>query len=103
MTLPTLPTLTQTGVEYAWRELARRAGVGHSESDTGFENLNINVHYREPLASELRPGNVFVLPCRPEAWKALVEETANPVRWLRKEQVMPPGEPLPIGQTLPVL
>lgn len=94
--------LSPEAVAYAWRELARRAGVTANRSGpTGFEDLGIPVHYARP---ENVPDNgpaVIVVPCRPDAGRALLRMTPGALDSVEPYGAAPEGARLE-GQ-VPVL
>jgi hypothetical protein len=95
--------LTAGAVEYAWRELTRRAGVvGDGEYDSGLERLGVSFHYGQP--SEIRGDGpaVVVVPTDPADWKRLLELPDGSLETIAPEDALPAGanalpiEPLPV-------
>jgi hypothetical protein len=94
--------LTRAAVAYAWRQLARRAGVtGGDPLGTGFEGLRVPVSYGR--AEQADKPCIVVLPCDQRAWRALLEREPDSLDWLPASQVAPPGAKLPNDDPLPVL
>jgi len=95
--------LTQRAVEYAWRELARRAGlVGDGGGGSGPQPLGLSFHYGQP--EELRADGpaVVVVPCDPADWRRLLELPDGRLEIIPVEDALPPGaaalpiDPLPV-------
>lgn len=99
-----LPTLTETAVEYTWRQLVQRASVtGGDPQDAGFERLGIPVHYAKPdQVQPDRPG-IIVVPCSDADWWALLERAPHSLDWLSANEVVPRGARLPFDDPILVL
>lgn len=97
-------TLSPAARSYAWRELARRAGIPAAEGAvTGFESISLPVYYGSP-DSDLNSGpGLYVLPCRPEAWGELLDLPPGGLPRLPAEQVFPSGSSLPLAADFPLL
>ena len=98
-----LPILTETGIEYTWRQLAQRAGVtGGDLQGIGFERLGVPVHYARPDQVHSDRLSIIVVPCT-EAWEALLECAPHGLDWLPANEVVPRGAQLPFNDPVPVL
>jgi hypothetical protein len=100
---PSVP-FTSEAVQYAWRQLAQRAGIRNGDPDgTGFEGLGVSVHYAKPDTVEMVEPSVVVVPCRPGAWEELLDRKPNSLDWLPASHTVPPGGSLPVDDSVPVL
>lgn len=96
--------LTSEAINYAWRQLAYRAGVPDFESKaTGFEALPIDVHYGTPQVLDLAKPAIVVVPSREEAWQELVFHTGLNIRWYSVSEISPNGRTLTFQSHIPVL
>ena len=98
--------MTEEAIQYAWRELTRRAGVAgnaNGGSDGGWSALGVTFHYGQP--SEIRGDTpaVVVVPSDPADWKRLLELPEGSLETVALRDALPAGaDELPIGP-LPVL
>ncbi|NWG08346.1 MAG: hypothetical protein HXY35_16845 [Chloroflexi bacterium] len=88
---------------YTWRELARRAGLPIVDSEgTGFEHLNLPVHYGSPEDAPKSPA-LIVCRSREEDWRRLLTLPLQDLRWIPSTETIPPGTRLPFNNPTPVL
>jgi hypothetical protein len=67
-------TLSPEAIAYAWRQLARLAGVADPgrAPGTGFESIGVSVHYAPPETVTPRGPTLIVTPCQDGAWEELL-------------------------------
>src|SRR5438552_12237656 len=95
--------LTKQAVEYAWRELTRRAGVVGYDDESGLSALGISFHYGQPGEIRGDEPSVVVIPSDPADWRRLLELPDGRLGTVPLEDALPPGSsPLPLGP-LPML
>lgn len=96
--------LTKAALDYAWRQLARRAGViGGNSQGTGFEGISLPVHYA-PADNVPDDGpRLVVVPCQAAAWPVALERPPRSIEWLPVEDALPPGAKPPFDRPVPVL
>jgi hypothetical protein len=98
------PMTTPQMVTYAWRQLARRAGIVHGgATGTGFEALGVAVQYAAPEQVQADSHNLIVVPCRAEAWQELLERNDRSLTWIEPDRLVPNGVHLPFSDSVPVL
>jgi hypothetical protein len=85
---------------YAWRELARRAGI-HEES--GFEGLGVPIHYSSLKNAIASPPALIVCRAVDSAWNNLLSLRKQDLRWIPVSEVVPPGSSIPFKNAIPVL
>jgi hypothetical protein len=95
--------LTNRAIEYAWRELTRRAGVVGDDDESGLGALGVLFHYGQPGEIRGDAPSVVVIPSDPADWRRLLELPDGQLETVPLEDALPPGaSPLPYGP-LPVL
>lgn len=98
------PMTTSQMVTYAWRELARRAGIVHDEATaTGFEALGVAVCYNSPEQVPTGGRSIIVVPCRAASWQELLERNDRGLHWIEPDRLVPSGVRLPLSDSVPVL
>ncbi len=97
-------TLTKRAIEYAWRELLRRAGVPvRGNDDSALRALGVSFHYGMPAELPRDRRAVVVVPSDPAYWRRLLEIPARSLETVPVEDALPSGAgPLPFDP-LPVL
>jgi len=99
--------MSERAQRYCWRQVGIRAGVAGGESKgTGFESLELFVHYGQPdqvdLANAGRQG-IVVVPCSDSAWADLLERPPHSLDWLPVDRVVPRSGHLPFDDPVPIL
>lgn len=94
--------LTQNAINYAWKQLADRAGVSNHDNGTfGFDILGIPVYYTQPeLVSCL---SIIVVPSQKGSWRDILEKTPSSLDWISIRQIVPQDSQLPFNELIPVL
>lgn len=96
--------LTVNAVQYAWRQLARRAGVtGGAPSGTGFEALGLPVHYDHPQDGKGDEACLIVVPCQAGSMQKLLDQAPGSLTGLPPSRVFPDGRVPPGWEPIPVL
>lgn len=96
--------INSQSLSYTWQQLARRAGIAiDSPNSTGFESLDIPVFYGLPEQFNANKPGIVVVPASSKTWQSLLKRPRQTLNWLAKDIVMPGGQNLPIGLTIPVL
>ena len=89
---------------YTWKQLTQRAGItNEAPKGTGFDDLNTPIFYGHPEQARANKPSIIVVPASPNAWQTLLNRPPQTLDWLPQKQVMPPGHPLPVENTIPVL
>lgn len=97
------PPCTTTAVEYAWHQLAQRAGIRNVyQKGAGCEELSVTVHCGEPTTVELVKPGLLVVPCRVDAWERPLDQPSNSLDWLPSGEVLHPGGIMPVDASVPV-
>lgn len=97
-------SLSQAAQHYAWRELARRAGLPpRPGAQTGFEPLGLPVYYAPPPDTPAGSPGIYIVPTSPAGWGELTASPAPSLDWLPVRSILPPGVPSPLVEDLPVL
>ena len=66
--------LTKRAIEYAWRELARRAGFAlNGDGDYAIGGLDVRFHYGQPSEVSDDVPTVVVVPSDPGDWQRLLD------------------------------
>jgi Family of unknown function (DUF7033) len=96
--------LDRPGIEYAWRELARRAGLTlDCRSESGLKALGVLLHYGQPSEVRHAAPALVVRPCSPGQWRSLLLTPAGKLETTSLQSALPPGVSLPFQDPLPVL
>jgi hypothetical protein len=92
-------------VNYAWRELARRAGLTNAPGfeENGFESSGIAVRYGVPTEKTLRGPAIFVAPSRRETWEQIVQLSSGRLEQAPLRSLLPPGGRVEFAGPIPVL
>jgi hypothetical protein len=98
-----IPTKSKQAIQYAWRQLAKRAGIEIKENSlTGFDSIGINVNYGTP-GKKAEDKTIYVRPCAESVWHDILQAEPNSISWLPWEKTVPKGVDLPIKEPIPVL
>lgn len=96
--------LSNSAADYAWRQLATRAGVRGADSHGhGFEELKLPIHYGAVQEASFQQPGLIVVPCREATWAGLTGRSPGSLDWLPPERVFPPGHGAPYDEPTPVL
>lgn len=96
--------LTQEAINYAWRQLAQRAGVTDGDPNgNGFEALNISAYYSDPAELQDVPPGIVVVPCRDTAWEELLRRPPQSIEWRSHSDAIPKGSRLSFNDPIPIL
>jgi hypothetical protein len=97
------PPLSPAAQAYAWRELARRAGVvGGDPHGTGFESLGLHVHYAVPEEAPAGPDHLVVRPAGRLAWSRVLDREPGHGAGLPGRHFLPANSTLRLEEPVPL-
>ncbi len=85
---------------YAWRELARRAGI---QAESGFKRLGVPILYGSPENADSSHPALIVCRAVDSTWDNLLLLRKQDLRWIPVSEVIPPGSSVPFKNAIPVL
>jgi hypothetical protein len=104
--LGSIAPLSDAAIQYAWRQLARRAGViAQASYGTGFEALPLRLCYGEPIdhAAPEKVPLFIVTPAPQTAWVHLTKRPEKSIDWLPPQKVFPHGSEVTLDIPVPAL
>jgi hypothetical protein len=90
-----LPVITPAAQEYAWRQLASRAGFDAREISWRYGEANAGVDLSTPA--------IVISRASDKQWKALLTLDAQQIEWHRAAETIPSGAELPFDNLVPIL
>ena len=95
---------TSEAINYAWRELAKRAGITlQPNSHTGFESVGIATFYQPAETVAYDSPKLIIEPADETAWGKIVKLPENSLSLMPIERVIPKNYPPIINKPLPIL
>jgi len=89
---------------YTWRQLARRVGIPVSDADTtGFEQLDLPVHYGLPDDADPSRPNLTICRANDDDWDELLTLHKQDLIWNPPNEIFPLGTNLPFQNLIPAL
>lgn len=94
--------LTAEAVAYAWQQLARRAGIEGTASDSAIPG-EVQVLYELPRATVGATRSITIVPCADNAWWDLLALSPGSLDWVPIDEALPDGTSLDPAIEIPVL
>ncbi|HEX2698245.1 MAG TPA: polysaccharide deacetylase family protein, partial [Anaerolineales bacterium] len=96
--------MSQQAIEYAWRQLASRAGIVlENGAVTGLEGLHLPIFYGDSERVLLPEPGLIVSRCADSSWDSLLTAPENSLHWVSAKEAFPPGARPPFNNQIPVL
>jgi hypothetical protein len=91
-------------INYSWRQLVLRAGIGDFKLEDGRWTLQgIPMYYQQPETINDSEKKIIVVPCSDTAWKELLERPAGDMDWFSMKKACPPDSHLSLEYSIPVI